>query len=59
MITLKINMVTIQDYYSLTLIVWCMKLNGMCVNEDFSKDKETFDFSNYPTEWKYYDDSSN
>ena len=26
MITLKINMVTTQDYYSLILIVWCIKL---------------------------------
>ena len=26
MITLKINMTTNQNYYSQTLIVWCMKL---------------------------------
>ena len=26
MITLRINMVTTQGYYSLTLIVWCIKL---------------------------------
>ena len=26
--------------------------------EDFSSDKETFDFSNYSTKSKYYDDSN-
>ena len=26
MIILKVNMITTQDYYSLTLVVWCMKL---------------------------------
>ena len=26
--------------------------------EDFSKDKEIFDFSNYSADLKYYDDSS-
>ena len=28
------------------------------VSEDFSKDKEMFNFSNYSTESKYYDDSN-
>ena len=28
------------------------------VYEDFSKDKEMFDFSNYSTKSKYYDDSN-
>ena len=29
------------------------------VYEDFSKDKEMFDFNNYSTKSKYYDDSHN
>ena len=29
------------------------------VFEDFSKDKEIFDFSNYSAKSKYYDDSNN
>ena len=41
-------MVTTRDYYSLTLIVWYMKLKPKKdVYECFSKDKEIFDFSNY------------
>ena len=28
------------------------------VYEDFSSNKEIFDFSNYLTKWKYYDDSN-
>ena len=28
------------------------------VYEDFSNDKEMFDFSNYSTKWKYYDNSN-
>ena len=47
MITLQINMVTTQDYYSLTLIVWCMKFKTEDAYEDFSKGKKMFDFSNY------------
>ena len=27
--------------------------------EDFSSDKEMFNFSNYSTKWKYYDNSTN
>ena len=26
MIILKINVITIQEYYSLTLIIWCMRV---------------------------------
>ena len=26
--------------------------------EDFSKEKDLFDFSNYSLKWKYYDDSN-
>ena len=65
MILLKINMLTIQDYSSLTLIVWWMKSKRKMfmkilvknVYEDFSKDKKMFDFSNYSAKSKYYDDS--
>ena len=28
------------------------------IYEDFSSNKEMFDFSNYLTKWKYHDDSS-
>ena len=31
----------------------CMKTGD--VYEDFSSDKEMFDFSNYSTKWKYYE----
>ena len=65
MIILKINMLTMQDYSSLTLIVWWMKSKRKMfmkilvknVNEDFSKEKKMFDFSNYSAKSKYYDDS--
>ena len=57
MITLKISMLTTQDYYSLTLIVWCMKLTED-VFEDFSKHKEIFDFSNYSAESKCHNNSN-
>ena len=39
--------------YSLT-----HKIKTVDVYEDFSKDKEMFDFSNYSTRSKYYDDSN-
>ena len=59
MITLKINMVATQDYYSLTLTLTLMyQIKMEDVYEDFSKDKEMFDFRNYSAESKYYDDSS-
>ena len=65
MIILKINMLKMQDYSSLTLIVWWMKSKRKMfmkilvknVNEDFSKEKKMFDFSNYSAKSKYYDDS--
>ena len=56
MITLKINIVTTQDYYSQTLSN--VKIKTEDVYEDFSNDKEKFDFSNYSTESKYYDNSN-
>ena len=48
-------MVTTQDYYSLTQIY---KIKTEDVYEDFSKDKEMFDFRYYSTESKYYNDSN-
>ena len=56
MIILKINMLKTQDYYSLILIVWCMKLKHVKdVSENFINDKEMFDLGNYSAEWKYFD----
>ena len=37
-------------------LVYEIKIEG--VYEDFSNDKEMFDFSNYSTKSKYYDDSN-
>ena len=34
-----------------------MKILVKNVNEDFSKEKKMFDFSNYSAKSKYYDDS--
>ena len=48
-------MVTTQDYYSLTQIY---EIKTEDVYEDFSKDKEMFDFRYYSTESKYYNDSN-
>ena len=48
-------MVTNQDYYSLTQIY---EIKTEDVYEDFSKDKEMFDFRYYSTESKYYNDSN-
>ena len=44
MVTLKINTVKTQDYFSLY--------------EDFSKDKEMFNLSNYSAKSEYYDNSN-
>ena len=49
MITLKINVSTNQDYYLQTLVF---------VYEDFSSNIKMFDFSNYSTKSKYYNDSN-
>ena len=48
------NMVTTQDYYSLTMTTWRMKR----VYEDFSEEKEMFDFSYYSGKSKYYNNSN-
>ena len=49
-------MVTTQDYYSLIQTAWFKTED---VYEDFSKDKEMFDFNNYSGKSKYYEDSNN
>ena len=46
---IKINVVAIQDSYSLILIVSCMKLH---------QDKEMFDFRNYSAKTKFCNDSN-
>ena len=57
MITLKINMVTIQDCYSDTdSLMYEIKTED--VYKDFSNSKKMFDFSNYSTKSKYYDNSN-
>ena len=57
MITLKINVVTTQDYYSQTYSLM-YEIKSGDVYDDFSYDKEIFDFSNYSTKSKYYDNSN-
>ena len=53
----KINIVTTQDYYSdIDCLMYEIKTKD--VYEDFSKDREIFDFSNYSTKSKYYDSSN-
>ena len=37
---------------------WVYEIKTEDVYEDFSSDKEIFDFSNYSTKPKYYDDSN-
>ena len=61
MITLNINVITTQNYYSQTLILSCTKLKlGVYkdVYKDLSNDKEMFGFSNYSTKSKCYNQSS-
>ena len=47
MIKSKIDMVIIQEYYSLTLIVWCMKLEPKTFMKILVKIKKCLIFSNY------------
>ena len=56
MITLKTNMVTTQDNYSQTPVMYEIKTEG--VYAGFSNKKEMFDFSNYSIKSKYYDNWS-
>ena len=44
-------MITTQDYYS-------YEIKTEDVYEDFNNEKEMFDFSNYSTKSKYYDNSN-
>ena len=53
MITLRTNMVTTHDYYLQTLIYETEDFY-----EDFSSDKEMFDFSNYSIKSEYQDNSN-
>ena len=48
-------MVTTQDYCSLTLIPWCMKLKPRMFLKILVNTKKMFDFSNYWTKSKFYD----
>ena len=57
MITLKINMVTTQDYHSHTDSLM-YEIKNEDVYDDFSNDKEMFDFSNYSTRRKHYNNSN-
>ena len=56
-ITLKRNTLTTQDYYSLILIVWYIKLKLKMFMEILVKTRN-FLFSNYSAKSKYYDDSN-
>ena len=59
MITLKTNMITTENSYSQTLIVYCMKLKlNMSMKILCLIIKEMFDFSNYSTKSKCHDDSN-
>ena len=57
MITLKINLVTSQDNNSIQdSLMYEIKTED--VYKDFSNDREMFDFSNYSTQSKYYDNAN-
>ena len=64
MITLKLNMTTNQNYYSLQTLLFTdtdslkYEIKIEDVYKDFSSDKEKFNFSNYSTQSNYYDDSN-
>ena len=53
-IMLKINMVTTQDYYSLTPTVWCVKLKLEILMKILIRRKKMLDFSNYSIKSKFY-----
>ena len=55
MITLKVNMVTNQDFTNTDSLMYEIKTKE--VYKDFSNDKEMLDFSDYSTKSKYYDNS--
>ena len=57
MITSKINVGTTQELFTNTdSLMYEIKTED--VYEDFSNDKETFDFSNYSVQSKYYNNSN-
>ena len=53
----KLILNTLKSYKNYTMIVH-YEIKTEDVYEDFSNDKEMFDFSNYSTKWKYYDNSN-
>ena len=55
MITLKVNIVTNQDFTDTDSLMYEIKTKE--VYKDFSNDKEMLDFSDYSTKSKYYDNS--
>ena len=57
MIILKINMVIVQDYFSQTPDSLMYEVKTEDVHEDFSNNKEIFDFTSYATKSKYSDNS--
>ena len=57
MIILKMNMVIVQDYFSQTPDSLMYEVKTEDVHEDFSNNKEIFDFTSYATKSKYSDNS--
>ena len=57
MITSEINMVKTQNYYSLVLLFWCLKLKRKIYIKTLARIKK-FAFCNYLAKSKYYDFSN-
>ena len=51
------NMVIVQDYFSQTPDSLMYEVKTEDVHEDFSNNKEIFDFTSYATKSKYSDNS--
>ena len=58
MIILKINMVTTQDLPFTGTDSLMSEIKTEDVYKDFNNDKQIFNFSNYSTKSKYYDNSN-
>ena len=58
MIILKINMVIVQDYFSQAPDSLMYEVKTEDVHEDFSNNKEIFDFTSYATKSKCSDNSN-
>ena len=58
MIKLKINMTNQSKLLFIDIDSLCYEIKTEDVYEDFSSNKELFDFSNYSTKSKYYDNSN-